>query len=75
MRAQPPNAEVLWNAASFFECLNPDLCLQYLEATVADDPNHPFAPRPLANLFALFVLEGSPLRAHSGAALAASKNA
>ncbi|MCZ2157119.1 MAG: hypothetical protein LC114_25025 [Bryobacterales bacterium] len=73
-QARPSDAAVQWNAASFFEGLNPDLHLRYMEATAAADPNHPFAVRPLAHLYALSILEGGPLAARSRAALEASKN-
>lgn len=73
-QARPANAAVQWNAASFFEGLDPDLYLRYMEATAAADPNHPFALRPLAHLYALSILEGGPLAARSQTALEASKN-
>lgn len=74
-QAQPANATILWNAASFFNGRNPDLYLQYLEAAAAADPNHPFALRPLAYLYANSILEGGRSAAHSMAALEASGNA
>ena len=65
----PSNATTSWNAAFFFETLNPALHLHYLERTVAADPNHPFALRPLAHLYAEGLLKGQPQPA-----LDASKN-
>jgi hypothetical protein len=41
---------------SFFQDLDPGLHMRYLEATAAADPNHPFALRPLAHLYALSIL-------------------
>ncbi|MCC6390388.1 MAG: hypothetical protein IT167_07280 [Bryobacterales bacterium] len=73
-QARPADPAVQWNAASFFEGLNPELYLSYMEATAAADPNHPFALRPLAHLYALSILEGGPLAARSQTALDASKN-
>ena len=70
----PGNAAVLWNAASFFAGLDADLHWQYLEATVAADPNHPFALRPLAHLYALFALGPGPKASRALAALEASRN-
>ena len=55
-RAHAGEAAVLWNAASFFEGLDESLYLHYLESTAAADPNHPFALRPLAHLYALSIL-------------------
>lgn len=73
-KARRADAAVLWNAASFFEDLDPGLYMQYLEATVAADPNHPFALRPLAHLYALSILERGPLASRAQAGLEASKN-
>ena len=42
-KARSGEAAVQWNAASFFQDLNPELYMHYLEATAAADPNHPFA--------------------------------
>lgn len=67
-------AAVQWNAASFFEGLDSGLYMHYLEATAAADPNHPFALRPLAHLYALSILEQRPLAARAQAGLEASKN-
>lgn len=72
--ARPGHAAVQWNAASFFESLNRDLHARYLEATVAADPNHPFAARSLARLYALSILEGGARAAQARAALEASRN-
>jgi hypothetical protein len=72
--AQPRNAAVQWNAASFFQDLDPALYLHYLEATAAADPNHPFALRPLADLYALSILERDPLASRARAGLEASHN-
>ena len=73
-RAKPGDAAVQWNAASFFQDLDPELHLRYLEATTAADPNHPFALRPLAHLYALSILEQGPLAARAQAGLEASSN-
>jgi hypothetical protein len=73
-RAKPGDAAVQWNAASFFQALDPGLHLRYLEATAAADPNHPFALRPLADLYALSILERGPLASRAQAGLDASKN-
>jgi hypothetical protein len=72
-KTNPNNAAIQWNAASFFESLDSSLYLRYLEATVAADPNHPFALRPLAHLYALSILDGSSA-VHAQAALDTSKN-
>ena len=72
--AKPGDAAVQWNAASFFEGLDPGLYLRYLEATAAADPNHPFALRPLADFYALLILERGPLASRAQAGLEASKN-
>jgi hypothetical protein len=72
--AKPGDAAVQWNAASFFEGLDPGLHLRYLEATAAADPNHPFALRPLAHIYALSMLERGPLASRAQAGLEASKN-
>lgn len=73
-KAQPANAAVQWNAASFFRNLDLELYIRYLEATAAADPNHPFALRPLAHFYALSILEGGPLASRAQAALEKSKN-
>jgi hypothetical protein len=73
-KAKAGDAAVQWNAASFFEGLEAERHMHYLEATAAADPNHPFALRPLANLYALSVLNGGPLAARAQAGLEASKN-
>ena len=73
-RAMPGDAAVQWNAASFFQTLDPALHLRYLEATAEADPNHPFALRPLADLYALSILQRGPLAARAQAGLDASKN-
>ncbi len=73
-KAKPVDAAVQWNAASFFEGLDPGLHLRYLEATAAADPNHPFALRPLADLYALSILQRGPLASRALAGLEASKN-
>ena len=72
--AHPGNAAVLWNAASFFRALDQGLQMDYLEATAAADPQHPFALRPLAHFYALSILEGGPLASRAKAALEASSN-
>src|SRR6185369_14728907 len=61
-------------AASFFEGVDAKLYLHYLETTAAADPNHPYALRPLAFLYATSILEHGPLAAASQAGLDASKN-
>ncbi len=73
-QAKPHDAAIQWNAATFFEALDPALHLRYLEATAAADPNHPFALRVLAFLYALSILERGPLAARAEAGLEASKN-
>jgi hypothetical protein len=73
-KAKQGDAAVQWNAAFFFESLDPGLRIHYLEAAAAADPNHPFALRPLAHLYALSILEGGPLASRAEAALEASKN-
>jgi hypothetical protein len=73
-KARPTDAAVQWNAASFFQDLDPGLHMHYLEATAAADPNHPFALRPLADLYALSILERGPLASRAQAGLEASNN-
>jgi hypothetical protein len=73
-KGQPADAAVQWNAASFFQDLDPGLQMHYLEATAAADPNHPFALRPLADFYALSILERGPLAARAQAGLEASNN-
>jgi hypothetical protein len=73
-QAKPHDARIQWNAASWVEGLDQGLYLHYLEATAAADPNHPYALRPLAHLYALSVVEGGPLAARSQAGLEASHN-
>jgi hypothetical protein len=48
--------------------------MHYLEATAAADPNHPFALRPLADFYALSILERGPLASRAQAGLEASNN-
>jgi hypothetical protein len=72
--AQPANAPALWNAANFFQNLDPALHLRYLEATAAAEPNHPHALRPLAHLYARSIAAGDSLAGHARAALEASSN-
>lgn len=48
--------------------------MHYLEATIAADPNHPYALRPLADFYALSILERGPLAARAQTGLEASKN-
>jgi hypothetical protein len=67
-------AAVQWNAATFFEGLDSERHMRLLEATAAADPNHPFALRPLAHLYALSLLERGHLAAHAEAGLEASRN-
>jgi hypothetical protein len=73
-KANPADAAVQWNAASFFQDLDPGLHMHYLEATAAADPNHPFALRPLADFYALSILERGPLASRAEAELDASHN-
>src|SRR5687767_3020949 len=73
-KGKPADAAVQWGAASFFEELDAGLLMHYLEATAAADPNHPFALRPLAHLYALSLLEGGPLAARAEAGLENSNN-
>lgn len=73
-KAAPGKAALYWNAASFFQDLDPELHMRYLEATAAADPNHPFALRPLAHLYASTILKHGPLAARAQAGLDASKN-
>lgn len=70
----PGDAAVLWNAASFFNGLDRDRYVHYLEAVALADPNHPFAIRPLADYYALSILGGGMRATRSLAALEASKN-
>jgi hypothetical protein len=74
VKAKPGDAAVHWDAASFFQDLDPELYMHYLEATAAADPNHPFALRPLADLYALSILGGGQLAARAQAGLEASHN-
>lgn len=73
-KSRPADPAIQWNAASFFAGLDPARHLQYLEATATADPNHPFAIRPLAHLYALALLEQGPLAARAQAGLEGSKN-
>jgi hypothetical protein len=73
-KAKPGDAAVQWNAASFFQDLDPELYMHYLEATAAADPNHPFALRPLADFYALSILRRGQFAARAQAALEASNN-
>ena len=73
-KAKPRDAGVQWNAASFFQGLDPELYLRYLESTAAADRDHPYALRPLAHLYALSILDGGPLAARAQAGLEASNN-
>lgn len=72
--AAPPTTATLWNAASFYQDLDPQRHLYYLEATAAADPNHPYALRPLAHLYATAVVQGGPSGARAQTALDASRN-
>ena len=73
-KAKPGDAAVQWNAASFFQDLDPELHMHYLEATAVADPNHPFALRPLADFYALSILGRGPLASRAQAGLEASNN-
>jgi hypothetical protein len=73
-KAKPGDAAVQWNAASFFQDLDPERYMHYLEATAAADPNHPFALRPLADFYALSILGRGQLAARAQAGLEASNN-
>jgi hypothetical protein len=70
----PSEAAVQWNAASFFEGIDPARHMRYLESTAALDPNHPFALRPLAHLYAVAIAQRSAFASRAQAALEASKN-
>lgn len=70
----PRTAAVLWNAAYFYEDIEPARHLHYLEATAAADPNHPYALRPLAHLYARAIVAGGAAGARAQAALDASRN-
>lgn len=72
--AHPRDAAVHWNAAFFFETMDAGLHMHYLETTAAADPNHPFALRPLAHLYALSILNGGPLASRAQAGLESSRN-
>lgn len=63
-----------WNAASFFQSLDAGLYLNYLEATAVADANHPAALRPLADFYALSLVNNDGFAVRSQAALDASKN-
>ena len=73
-KASLKDPAVQWNAASFFEGVHPTLYLRYLERTADADPNHSYAIRPLAHLYASAVFEGSALAGHSEKALERSTN-
>jgi hypothetical protein len=73
-KAKSGDAAVQWNAASFFQDLDPEHYMRYLEATAAADPNHPFALRPLADFYALSILGRGQLAARAAAGLEASNN-
>jgi hypothetical protein len=73
-KANPRSAAIQWNAASFFQALDPSRHMQYLEAAVAADPNHPYALRPLAQLYAQSLLDRGPLAVPAQAGLDTSKN-
>jgi hypothetical protein len=73
-RSNSRNAAVAWNATSFFQGLDPELHMRYLEATAAADPNHPFALRPLAEVYAMSILDGGSLASRARAGLEASNN-
>jgi hypothetical protein len=73
-KAKAGDAAVQWNAASFFQDLEPGLYMHYLETTAAADPNHPFALRPLADFYALSILERGSLASRAEAGLEASNN-
>jgi hypothetical protein len=73
-KAKSGDAAVQWNAASFFQDLDPERYMRYLEATAAADPNHPFALRPLADFYALSILGRGQLAARAQAGLEASNN-
>lgn len=74
VKESPGDAAVLWNAASFFNGLDRDRYVHYLEAVALIDPNHRFAIRPLAHYYALSILEGGMRGTRSLAALEASNN-
>lgn len=68
------DASILWNTAWFFQPLDRKLHLDYMEATAAADPNHPFALRPLAHLYAAEIVSAGPFAARAQTALDASTN-
>ena len=75
VRAKAGDAVRLWNAAWFFQELEPGLHLSYLEATAAADPNHPHALLPLAGLYAEALrAPANPLAARAKLGLERSKN-
>ncbi len=75
VRAKAGDAVRLWNAAWFFQELEPGLHLSYLEATAAADPNHPHALLPLAQLYAdALRAPASPLAARAKLGLERSNN-
>ena len=73
-KAKSGDAAVQWNAASFFQDLDPERYMRYIEATAAADPNHPFALRPLADFYALSILGRGQFAARAQAGLEASNN-
>jgi hypothetical protein len=73
-KAQPADAAVQWNAASFFQALDPERHMHYLETTAAADPNHRFALFRLADIYILSILERGPLASRAQAGLEASNN-
>lgn len=75
IRNRPGDARLLWNAAWFFQDLNADLDLSYLEATADADPNHPHALLPLAQLYAGALLARTdPISTRAERGLERSKN-
>ena len=75
VRAKAGDAVRLWNAAWFFQELEPGLHLAYLEATATADPNHPHALLPLAQLYAdALRAPANPLAARAKLGLERSKN-
>ncbi len=74
VKQHPGNKTITWNAASFYQSLDPERYLTYLEATAALDPLHPYAIRPLADFYALSLLEEGPLAERCRKGLDASRN-
>ncbi len=70
----PKSAEAQSNAAQFFNGLDENLHLRYLEATVTANPDHAGAIRALAFIYARALIDPGPFTAHAQSALDTSKN-